>query len=135
MPSGRWRYWYPDGSLQARGAYLFGQEEGVWVHRRPDGSIDEELTGVYEAGEKVDAFRIDGEHTAWFEKDRPRERVTYQDGLRHGPAFGWYPDGSRRSEGQYVQGRKSGRWVYWREDGSIDKELTGLYEGWQKVAD
>lgn len=132
---GPWTSWYPDGALQTRGSYLFGEKEGVWTHRSPAGAIDEELTGVYEAGILVGEFVIDGTVTSSFGEDRPRERAEFRDGVRHGVAATWHPDGSKRSEGHYADGRKTGRWTYWREDGSIDSARTGVYDGWRLNAE
>ena len=133
--SGTWTHWYPDGALQARGCFLFGEREGVWIERLPDGSLDREASGVYEQGRKIDDFLIDGSLEEVYSANRLRERVNYVDGLRHGPATTWFPNGSKRSEGEYVRGAKSGPWTYWNEDGSVDARLSGVYAGWDKLSE
>ena len=45
------RTWYPDGQMKSRGRYERGQGIGLWEFWRPDGTVDEERTGVREAVE------------------------------------------------------------------------------------
>ncbi len=133
LRSGPWTSWYEDGAAEARGAYLFGEREGVWIQRAPNGSIDRAKTGVYENGERITEYVVDGVLSDAYGDGQLRERVTCRDGLRHGLATTWHPNGARRSEGRYSDGRRSGRWTYWNEDGSVDPQLSGLYDGWTKT--
>lgn len=75
--AGRWIYWHPNGRLQEEGAYEVGKRTGPWTwwyehgekreeslyasgerwgrvtYWKPDGSVDPERSGFFEAGEKV----------------------------------------------------------------------------------
>lgn len=135
LPSGRWSTWHPGGAPRSRGSYLFGEKEGVWVERLADGTLDERLSGIYEAGERTGDALIDGLQTDWFAPDEPRERATYADGLRDGLATTWYPGGQKRSEGSYRAGRRTGRWTYWHPDGALDERQSGTYDGWRRIGD
>jgi len=130
--TGPWTFRHDNGALQAQGSFLFGQKEGLWVHRNQDGTIDPELTGVYEADVRVAEVMIDGSTTEWFDDDQPRFRTEYAGGVRHGATAAWYADGAKRYEGRYEYGRKSGRWTYWEPDGSVDHARSGVYDGWRK---
>ena len=131
--SGVWTHWHPDESTQARGSFLFGEKEGLWVYRNRDGSVDTELSGVYEADERIGEMMITGTTTEWYDDDSKRHENEFVDGIRNGKSVSWYPDGTKWSEGQYELGRKTGRWSYWHPDGSVDSERTGEYDGWRKV--
>ena len=47
----------------------------------------------------------------------------------------WYPDGRPASEGTYEDGQRNGRWTFWREDGTVDPERSGLYQGGRRVGE
>ena len=46
--------YYDNGQLNKKGEYNNGLKEGLWVHYTSDGSVDEELTGTFKNGLKVD---------------------------------------------------------------------------------
>lgn len=133
-PSGPWTHWLPDGSLEARGSYLFGAKEGVWLHRLPDGSVDLERSGVYEGGERIAAYALEGSFAERADGVL-EDRVEYADGVPHGVSASWYADGTPRHEGRYERGRKTGRWSYWNPDGSVDSRRTGVYDGRRRIGD
>jgi hypothetical protein len=45
------------------------------------------------------------------------------------------PDGKRLEEGQYTDGRRTGPWTFWNDDGSVDHVKSGVYENDVKVRD
>jgi len=51
-----------------------------------------------------------------------------EDGTAHGPAAAWHPDGSRRSETHWVQGRKHGRDLTW-DDAGVRREQAFWVDG------
>ena len=52
---GTCKRYYADGSPLAEGAYVEGKMDGEWTFWRPDGSVDPERSGRYEAGVRVGA--------------------------------------------------------------------------------
>jgi len=50
---GACKRFYADGSPLAEGTYANGKMVGEWTFWRPDGSIDPERSGTYEAGVRV----------------------------------------------------------------------------------
>jgi len=52
-----------------------------------------------------------------------QQSCEYQDSnglsVKHGPFIDWYPNGRKRSEGNYERGKQTGRWVYWDENGAM----------------
>lgn len=70
--------------------------------------------------------------TYWGNGQR-RAALACRDGVPHGPAREWFPDGRLANEGAYLDGQRDGPWTFWREDGSIDEERSGLYRAGRKV--
>jgi len=127
--SGPWVFHHDNGVTRARGAFLADLKEGVWLHRDPDGTLDRELTGVYEAGERFAEWRAEGLYTDWYEDGGARRETSeWRDGLLHGHAITWYRNGRKQSEGDYADGLRTGPWRFWREDGGVDAKRTGFYQ-------
>ena len=51
---GPWVSYYGNGQLGGKGDFKDGKKEGPWVYYNEDGTVNEELTGTYKNGEKVD---------------------------------------------------------------------------------
>jgi hypothetical protein len=56
------------------------------------------------------------------------------DGLQQGLAQQWHADGSRRMFGEFVAGQRRGAFFAWQEDGSLDADVSGLYESGVRAA-
>lgn len=48
--------------------------------------------------------------------------ITFRNGVEHGPQLGWYPDGSRRSETNVVNGNPVGISRRWHRNGQLAEE-------------
>ena len=51
---GPWVTYYENGQLRSKGDFKNGTQEGPWVCYKRDGTVDEEITGTYKDGAKVD---------------------------------------------------------------------------------
>lgn len=51
---GPWEYYFLNGRLREKGSYKNGKREGPWVDYHKTGKVNEELTGIYESGVKVE---------------------------------------------------------------------------------
>jgi hypothetical protein len=67
---------------------------------------------------------------------------TYEEGMlpdhryaKVGRLTRWSRDGKRVAEGPYSEGKRTGTWTYWNEDGSVDHARSGVYENDVKVRD
>ena len=54
IPVGPYVYYHDNGQIESKGEYKEGRKEGPWVSYHRDGTIDEEYTGIYKNGEKVE---------------------------------------------------------------------------------
>lgn len=74
------------------------------------------------------------EHNYWTREDGcVQHKTTYKDGVRHGKYVGYelttsgpigidfYP--RKAVEGHYINGKKTGWWYYYGEDGSVDRKM------------
>ena len=59
-------------------------------------------------------------HQYWFDGALNAD-TAMRDGLWHGKGTFWYKTGKKKSEGEYLNGRKHGIWLHWNEDGSQKK--------------
>jgi len=51
---GPWVTYYENGQLRTKGDFKNGTQEGPWVGYKRDGTVDEEITGTYKDGVKVE---------------------------------------------------------------------------------
>jgi len=47
----------------------------------------------------------------------------------------YYPGGQLATKGAHKNGKREGRWVWYREDGTRDKDLSGTHRNDVKVSD
>jgi len=50
-----------------------------------------------------------------------------QGGVRAGQCQRYWPDGKPQASGRYEDGRMSGTWTFWNQDGSEDSSRSGRY--------
>src|SRR5689334_6846532 len=50
-----------------------------------------------------------------------------QNGVREGLCRRYWPDGKLLAEGRYEDGRMSGSWTFWNQDGTPDGARSGEY--------
>jgi antitoxin component YwqK of YwqJK toxin-antitoxin module len=53
VKDGRSEQWYPGGAKEWDGSYQDGYREGRWMFWNEDGSLDQERSGDYQAGQRV----------------------------------------------------------------------------------
>ncbi|MGB0177391.1 MAG: toxin-antitoxin system YwqK family antitoxin [Owenweeksia sp.] len=94
------------GKLAFKGAYRNGKPEGV--HRSYDAEGNVISSKIYENG--VVLF----------------EGIVDEQGRKQGPWKEFYPDGTLKAEGSYLDDLKIAEWVYYYPDGEV--EQTGSYQ-------
>jgi hypothetical protein len=78
-------------------------------------------------GERLDGRR----HGLWTRRLPNGRRLTethYVHGQRHGTDTRWYLSGRKQYVGEWLEGRKTGEWFYFRRNGKLDGPRTGKYE-------
>lgn len=103
-PAGRWRSWYPDGTLESETWPDPGDgeaHESSWWY--PSGRLSSR-------GETVRGVRH-GSWTAWYEDGTRRWEGRFVGGHREGPFTYWHADGSVEARGQYRADVRVGEWL------------------------
>ncbi len=65
-----------------------------------------------------------GEWHAYFENGNKLSSSTYVKGINNGYSIVWYPNGNVRYFGDYKNGKKTGKWSFYSEDGTLFEEKT-----------
>jgi len=137
---GEWHFWYPDGTLHAKGDFQGAPlpdplaEDGTlipvegrdrwWTFRDRAGRLVAE--GQYDHGLR------DRLWVCWYENGRHCCTGRFVRGEAHGYHVTWYPDGSKRDERTYVAGRLEGARTVRDESGAV--VWRGRYEGGELVS-
>ncbi len=50
------------------------------------------------------------------------KQEAFKNGVRHGKSTQWYEKGWKQIEGDYVEGKRFGKWIFYNEDRTIDVE-------------
>jgi antitoxin component YwqK of YwqJK toxin-antitoxin module len=124
--NGRWKDFYPDGKIQAEGAYTGSRRSGIWKFYNSSGKLEQ--TGSYNNG------RPDGSWKWYYENGSLLREEEYFQGLRDGTFTEYSEDGDIISQGQYSDGEKNGQWKFKSGDFTEEgKYIIGLKDGQWKA--
>ena len=59
----------------------------------------------------------------WYQNGQKSIEQSWESNRKDGPHLMWYANGKKKEEGTMKDGREVGEWIYYKEDGSIDKVL------------
>jgi antitoxin component YwqK of YwqJK toxin-antitoxin module len=119
-----WAYYDNNGVLQSKEAYRNGQKDiydnsSTATFYTPSGAITE--VSNYKFG------KLEGESKLFHEDGKSVKQVGYyQNGLATGKWKVLYPSGKIQRETEFVNDKRNGTRVHYREDGSIEK--TEVYK-------
>jgi antitoxin component YwqK of YwqJK toxin-antitoxin module len=158
QPGGKkpgWFVWKRQSGVKiSEGAFIQGQQTGVWTDYHPGGRPYSETT--YQKGKKhgphtswhlfdgrkwiQGEYRDDKEHGTWqhWREDGSKHlSVTFRHGKRHGPFTSWYENGAREQVGEYRDDKAVGTWVTYHPGGGKavegefrDGKRQGLWTMW-----
>jgi len=132
---------YDDGKLKYEGKVVNGKVDGIWHSysetgyllsdvNYKEGIVDGDANFYYESpGEKVKIKihfkneQIVGNYTEFYENGKLKADLEYNDGKPDGYAKFYYTSGILKINGEYKDGVKKGKWLYYTETGQIfDKQ-------------
>jgi antitoxin component YwqK of YwqJK toxin-antitoxin module len=102
--TGYWKEYYLDGILKSEGSYIAGKKSGLWKYYHPNGQLEQ--TGSYNNRGKED------KQWTWYYPDGSLHREEYYfNGVQDGHSIELFPDGKVITEGEYIEGKKNGKWI------------------------
>lgn len=115
--------WSQKGKKIREENYLYGKKDGKWLSWDSHGRITTEEN--YKNGNK------DGKFYKWYMNGEGSEYYYKEDKL-HGLWVKWDADDGCRKEkraedGNYIDGKKEGKWIYWYSINQLSGYLHGLY--------
>ncbi len=148
---GTWKEYSPDGWLISEGNYTNGLKNGTFSYYNSDKELvntiqykNDQITWYreYREGKLTGEGEILGDpssHTKngkWTEYYFPEGTKKYESvgnggfsmGKKTGTFREYYPGNRLKAEGEYLQDKRSGDWIFYREDGkTVNKEKSGNY--------
>ncbi len=73
-------------------------------------------------GELNNDGKKEGTWTSYFENGKKNSESVFKDGINNGYSMVWYPNGNIRYFGDYLEGRRSGSWTFYNEEGEVTKK-------------
>ena len=98
LPDGRWREWYPDGTLRYRAGWKAGKGHGLWEYFYPDGQL--RSREVYEADLPIGVSRT------YHPNGRLAQESVYVAGKLEGTQRSFSPTGEPTITARYRAGEK-----------------------------
>gem|GEM_PF-6337562 len=75
--------------------------------------------------------KIHGHYTGWYENGQKRYETNYVDGKEHGLYTEWRENGQKETEGNAKEGKPHGLWTEWDEEGKVTSQT--MFENGEKV--
>lgn len=120
--NGKWKNYFPDGTIMAEGTYTDSRRTGAWKFYNSSGKVEQ--TGNYSNG------RPDGLWKWYYGNDVVLREEEYFQGERDGIYAEYSPAGEIIAQGQYADGEKNGQWKSktgdYTEEGNY---IIGLKDG------
>jgi len=125
--NGRYEVFYPNGNLKSAGFYKKGQMDGTWVEYGEN--FDTTSIIKWRVGHKEGPFTIWDTYTndplAINSKSEVplKHQGAFKNGILNGNYVVWHANGLLRSIGAYREGQKYGTWTFYRDNGTLEKEV------------
>ncbi len=117
IKTGQWKYYYPNGKLEAEGSYngKLAPAQPVLVRKGRDSAIDD------------DGVVRHGKWTFYYTNGQPKASINYQNGCPNGQLIKWYKTGEKMEQSNYSTCDKVTAKKIWAKEGWLKQEM--LNEG------
>jgi len=105
LRDGPWKEYYPNGALKSEGLYDEGKRIGQWKFYHPNGQLEQ--IGSYNKEGKED-----GQWTWYYANGNLLREESYFNGMIDGHSVEYEKDGTVIAEGDYIEDRRNGNWVF-----------------------
>lgn len=136
------KQYYPDGKLLSEKKYT-NKEHSDWKETKyfENGNVSSEAeyrnwkftgtaviffpNGQENFQQEYDTSGLsDGLYQLWNQNGQLKETGLYVHGKKDGQWDTFFDNGQKESEKHYKMGEKAGNWIFYREDGTIDRSET-----------
>lgn len=109
LRTGKWKYYYQNGSLEASGDYTGNKTDKIIeaFKKNKNSAIDDNTTPASRNGEWV----------FYYSTGEVLGKVTYQDGCPVGKAVRWHQNGTKAEESDYIDCKAIGSRMMWDDKG------------------
>lgn len=119
---GLYKLWSKNGVLLEQGEYNDkGKMQGLWETYSKDGALHEKAN--YKNGAIISYECFDKNGKSLYKAEQKQGKLKYKD---------YYPEGGIKTEGDFVNGERQGKWIYYHRYGYIEQEeyyVEGKCEG------
>lgn len=147
IKTGEWKYYYANGKIEQQGKYTKkGKLDGLWTWFYEDGGMQREQgyingleDGEYLENDEQGKTIVKGQYVEGLEEGewvydfgQYKEIGTYRSGLRNGKWKSYYPDGTLRFEGDFIDDNMNGFVAWYWADGKVRESgsyLNGSRQG------
>lgn len=137
-PDGDWKWYYKNAQTWREEVFYEGLEEGLAIEYSDSGTVvakGEYLTGEREGLWLIDVgnhreegeYRLGQRNGVWkyfYRNERVKFEGKYVDGREEGIHNYYYPTGQMKQTGRFKFGDKEGDWIDYNEDGTIRMTVT-----------
>ena len=127
---------HENGEVMGRGNYVNEEKDSVWTYY--------DRKGLISMRESYNKGVLDGKKIIYYTpdkrtgQDRIAEFIHFKNGTAHGEWKQFFPDGTLKAEGTYVDGNFDGKVVHYHPNGQkskVKRYKNAVYDGWQRSFD
>ena len=107
--------WYDNGNKKQTGTFINDLKNGTMSYWYDNGQIW--MQENYEKGNKH------GLIIGWYKNGKKSIKQTWKNNRKNGSHLMWFSNGAKKEEGLMSDGKEVGRWIYYTDDGNVDKVL------------
>ncbi len=104
MMQGPWVEYFVTGEKRAEGTYKDGRKDGDWTFYHRSGKVEQK--GKYQVG------LAQGQWQWFYENGGTHREELYRKGKEDGASVEYDEQGGIITQGEYIDGRKEGKWIY-----------------------
>jgi hypothetical protein len=118
-----------DGKITGnpQGEFKNGKREGAWVWENKNGQVN--TKGNYENGKEEGAW------VTYYDSGKLSHKGVYKSGKKEGTWIRNWDKIQLMSKGGYKNSIPEGAWIWYKQDGTVWKEYTGIYKNGKKISD
>ncbi len=144
LHNGKAKFYFLSGPLNVEGEYVHDFKEGTWNFYEENGTLDWQV--VFRKSSAIKSTRYNGVEDLFYTSKIPKSKTTYKNGLKSGPFVEYYDAGEVKLDsvpekegypeekketivgqkvkrkGEYLNGQLEGKVIYYKEDGTVEKE-------------